>query len=55
MAPTTRSKQATPTPEASGVATGVSPQPVSIAPGETRLRPREGSRTRQLEEVYDAK
>ncbi|WWD16357.1 hypothetical protein CI109_100783 [Kwoniella shandongensis] len=53
MAPTTRSKQSTPAPEEQPSTTAFSPTPASL--GDIKHRPREGSRSRTREEVWDPK
>jgi hypothetical protein len=52
MAPTTRSKQSTPAPEL-GAVTTTAVDTISESLGEIKQRPREGSRTRPREEVFD--
>ncbi|WWC99441.1 hypothetical protein V866_006344 [Kwoniella sp. B9012] len=53
MAPTTRSHQSTPVPESESTSTAFSPSP-SLG-GDIKQRPREGSRSRTREEVWDPK
>ncbi|OCF73568.1 CDP-diacylglycerol-inositol 3-phosphatidyltransferase [Kwoniella mangroviensis CBS 8886] len=53
MAPTTRSHQSTPAPESESTSTAFSPSP-SLG-GDIKQRPREGSRSRTREEVWDPK